>query len=109
MTFKFGLSFRQVWMPFLGLMVVSYFTYHVFQGERGVIALLRVQKKVALLEKERNALQEQRAQLERNVYLLHSGSLDTDLLEERAREVLNFADPSEIIVNDGMIGSRKGN
>ena len=40
----------------------------------------------------------QRQKLENRVRLLRSGSLDPDLLEERARAVLNYADQNDQIV-----------
>jgi cell division protein FtsB len=36
--------------------------------------------------------------LEREAYLLRPDSLDLDLLEEKARQVLNFAHSDEVVV-----------
>jgi cell division protein FtsB len=99
MRFKQQFAPNKILMPFISILIVIYFTYHVFQGDRGVIALLRLQKNVSQLESERNNLIETKEHLEKNVYLLRPDSLDRDLLEERARAVLNFAYPSEIIIN----------
>jgi cell division protein FtsB len=100
-------SVRQAIVPLLSVIMVGYFTYHIFQGERGIIAYVRLQQKFVVDENERNALQLSREQLEKRVYLLRPHSLDTDLLEERARAVLNFAHPNEVIIYDGSIGKPK--
>jgi cell division protein FtsB len=106
MKLKIPFSFKSFGFPFLSLILVLYFTYHVFQGDRGVIALLRIQKVVADLEREHDVLQKQKEQLEKNVYLLRPDSLDTDLLEERGRAVLNYAHPSEVVIKNNSVGHK---
>lgn len=100
-------SIRQIVVPFVSIVVMGYFTYHIFQGDRGIIAYLRLQQIVAVHEKERAVQQTLREQLERRVYLLRPDSLDVDLLEERARAVLNYAHPDEIVIHDGSVGVSK--
>ena len=100
-------SIRQVVVPFVSIVIMGYFTYHIFQGDRGIIAYLRLQQTVSVHEKERAAQQTLREQLERRVYLLRPDSLDVDLLEERARAVLNYAHPDEIVIHDGSVGVSK--
>jgi cell division protein FtsB len=100
-------SIRQVVVPFVSIVIMGYFTYHIFQGDRGIIAYLRLQQTVSGNEKERASQQTLREQLERRVYLLRPDSLDVDLLEERARAVLNYAHPDEIVIHDGSVGVAK--
>ena len=100
-------SIRQVVVPFVSIVIMGYFTYHIFQGDRGIIAYFRLQQTVASHEKERAEQQVLREQLERRVYLLRPDSLDVDLLEERARAVLNFAHQDEIVIHDGSVGVAK--
>ncbi len=100
-------SIRQVVVPFVSIVIMGYFTYHIFQGDRGIIAYLRLQQTVSGNEKERASQQTLREQLERRVYLLRPDSLDVDLLEERARAVLNYAHPDEIVIHDGSVGVSK--
>lgn len=105
MMFK-NISFRQIIASFCSMAMFLYFVYHIFQGDRGVIALMRIQKNVDMLENKRNDLLRQKGQLERNVYLLRPDSLDTDLLEERARAVLHFAHPSEVVIKNERVGRK---
>ncbi|MDP4724705.1 MAG: septum formation initiator family protein [Alphaproteobacteria bacterium] len=100
-------SIRQVVVPFVSIVIMGYFTYHIFQGDRGIIAYLRLQQTVSGNEKKRAAQQTLREQLERRVYLLRPDSLDVDLLEERARAVLSYAHPDEIVIHDGSVGVAK--
>jgi len=75
-----------------------YFVYHAVQGDRGVLAWLRLQQDLAAVEAEQAALAEERDVLEHRVSLLRPNSLDPDMLEERARAVLNYTRPDEVIV-----------
>lgn len=100
-------SIRQIFVPLISITIMGYFTYHIFQGDRGIIAYFRLQQTVAVNEKEFATQQAIREQFERRVYLLRPDSLDVDLLEERARAVLNFAHPDEIVINDGSVGMQK--
>ena len=88
--------------PLLGVCLLIYFVYHIFQGERGLFAWIRIQQKISEDEVILTNLQSQREILERQVHLLRPDNLDPDMLEERARLILNFARPDEVIIyNDG--------
>lgn len=84
--------------PLLAFLCVAYFIYHSIQGERGLLSMLRTKQKLDIVRQEFNLLQSQKEVLERRVYLLRPDSLDLDMLEERARAVLNFARPDEVII-----------
>jgi cell division protein FtsB len=45
----------------------------------------------------------ERHRLENRVRLLHPASLDPDMLDERARLMLNFGHPDEIIIIDQQL------
>jgi cell division protein FtsB len=87
-----------VLLPVLGVCVVLYFAYHAVQGDRGIRSLLDYQTKVEQTHLQLAKIRTERKDLEHRVFLLRPDSLDPDLLEERARAVLNFADPNEIAV-----------
>ncbi len=84
--------------PLVAFLCVAYFIYHSIQGERGILSMIRLKQKLELAKAELNLLASQREALERRVYLLRPDSLDLDLLEERARAVLNFAHNDEVII-----------
>ena len=94
---------RSILGPLLGVCLLIYFVYHIFQGERGLFAWMRLQQKIADDEVTLSTLQSQREILERQVHLLSPNNLDPDMLEERARLILNFARPDEVIIyNEGV-------
>jgi cell division protein FtsB len=89
---------RYVVGPVLGTCAVGYFAYHAVHGERGLIAYgaltQRIEEAEALLERSRNA----RRALAHRVSLLHPESLDPDMLDERARAMLNYGYPEDIVI-----------
>ena len=80
--------------------LVAYFLYHTVNGERGVLRYMLLKKEIAQAEKIAESYHKQKLKLEDKVRLLSSSSLDLDMLEERAREVLNFASEDEFIILD---------
>ena len=89
---------RHIIFPVVIAALTVYFTYHIFQGQRGVLAWIRLDKKLKEQESVLNSLIKERECLEKEAYLLRPDSLDIDLLEEKARQVLNFAHPDEVVV-----------
>ena len=80
------------------LFLILYFGVQALTGERG---LLSGGHREALLERrevELARLIEHRDDLEVRVRYLRTDSLSRDLLEERARVVLGFADPRDYVV-----------
>ena len=75
-----------------------YFGYHTVQGERGIIAYLRLN---ANLERTEIALRESdevQQVLARRVGLLRPEHLDRDMLDEQARQILGLAHPDDIVI-----------
>lgn len=82
------------------MVLCSYFSYFAVKGDRGVLTYMALQDKVSEAEKVRADYDRQRADLEQKVKLLSSSSLDLDLLDERARAVLNVIGDDEFIILD---------
>ncbi|TDQ81428.1 cell division protein FtsB [Dongia mobilis] len=89
---------RQVALPLLGACLTAYFVYHAVHGDRGIYAWLRINQELKAANAEAQALKDERLALERRITLLSSTSLDLDMLEERARVMLNFAHPDDLII-----------
>jgi cell division protein FtsB len=80
----------------LGLIV--YFVFHGLTGELGwMLSEHRQAQKAALTQKLKHTHQE-RMDLEARARLLRDSSLSRDLLEERARSVLGFANPKDYVI-----------
>lgn len=84
--------------PAVSLLALAYFAYHAIEGEYGLAALGRLAEREAQLTAELAALTASRAALDARVALLRPESLDPDLIEERARQALNLARPSDIVI-----------
>jgi len=89
---------RHLVLPLLGCLVIVYFGYHAVQGDRGLLAWLSKSNEAEMLRADVEALKAERAALEHRVARLRPESLDLDLLDERARAVLNLSSPDEIVI-----------
>jgi cell division protein FtsB len=84
--------------PFFGLTMMSYFIYHTIYGNHGLIAWRRFNKDIEQAERNLAQIEKTRDNLVNCVMLLHPNSLDPDLLEERARLMLNMGNNDDIII-----------
>lgn len=78
--------------------VTAYFSYHVYHGQRGMAAKLEYKQRMAQLKSELAGLAAGRQHWEHRVSLLRRDAVDKDLLEERARFVLNSAHRNDVVV-----------
>jgi cell division protein FtsB len=89
---------RYIVGPVIGIFAVGYFAFHAIRGERGIIALRQLSLQVELAQLEYFKVNSQRKELEHRVSLLHPDSLDPDMLDERARVMLNYGYKDDIII-----------
>lgn len=78
--------------------IVSYFWWHAHHGERGLHAKSAHKIRIAGLNAEILAAQRERADWERRVALMRADNLDRDILEERARVLLNSVHRNDVVV-----------
>ena len=86
--------------PLAAIGAVVYFGYHGVLGKRGVLTWMALKQE---LEHTRTAVAMSEAERDRiahRVSLLRPESLDRDMLDERARLVLNMMHPEEILMFD---------
>jgi cell division protein FtsB len=81
----------------LALLIV-YFAVHAFTGEQGLLSSNLRDETLLQKRRELALLQAQREDLEKRAHLLRDTSLSADLLEERARSLLGFADPRDYVI-----------
>ncbi|WP_374383405.1 septum formation initiator family protein [Dongia sp.] len=89
---------RQVTLPLLGACLSAYFVFHAIHGDRGILAWLRLNQELKVATSEAANAAADRAAMEQRVTLLSNTSLDLDMLEERARVMLNYAHPDDLII-----------
>jgi cell division protein FtsB len=81
--------------------LIFYFGFQALTGDRGLLSLNR--RNEALEEKtaELAQLRAQREELQVRARLLRDEHLSADLLDERARSLLGFADPRDYVIRTG--------
>ena len=84
--------------PMIFLSLVGYFGWNVVQGNRGLLAYAQRQQLLVQAQADQAKAQAERDGWERRVAGLRSKHIDADMLDERARAMLNLAEPSDIIV-----------
>jgi cell division protein FtsB len=92
---------RKNLLTLVGLGLCFYFSYHLLQGERSYFRLISLEQNISEMKKSNEKLKSEHDALETRVSMLRSGSIDKDLLEERARIVLGFRNQGE---KDIMVG-----
>lgn len=80
----------------LAALLIGYFGVNAFTGNRGLKAKQDLDQQSRELAAEIVRLKAERTQWERRVSLLRSESLDPDMLDERARALLNYANPRDL-------------
>jgi cell division protein FtsB len=85
--------------PIVFLSVFGYFGWNATQGDRGLVAYAQRQDLLKQAQDDLGRAEGERAAWERRVAGLRNNHLDRDTLDERARAMLNLAEPSDIVVN----------
>ncbi len=84
--------------PLVFLAITGYFGWSATQGNHGLVAYAQRQELLHQADAEHAAAQAERDSWERRVAGLRANHLDPDTLDERARAMLNLADPNDVIV-----------
>jgi cell division protein FtsB len=77
-------------------LLIGYFGVNAYTGNHGIRARQGLDLQMAQLETERDTLKNERQRWERRVALLRAQSIDPDMLDERARALLNYVDPHDL-------------
>ena len=77
-------------------LVIGYFGVNAYTGNHGLRAQQDLDQQFASLAGELGRLKQERADWPRRVKLLQSSSIDPDMLDERARAMLNYLDPRDL-------------
>ena len=89
------MRFQAFIFPLLACGAAGYF---VQTGDHGLKARADLERRKEVLAGELAGLKEVKDRLERDVALLRPESLDPDMLDERARAILNLAHPDDLIM-----------
>ena len=83
--------------PILGVSLVAYFAYHLVQGERGLLAWVRLSQEIRQARATLVELHAAEEPKERRVAEFRD-RIDRDLLDEEARATLNLGAANEITI-----------
>jgi len=89
---------KQVWLPLGIAAFLAYSGYHALEGHRGLKSWSSVTQEIKTARAELQAAKAERAEWEQRVARLRGDRPNTDLLDERARHMLNFAHPDDIVI-----------
>ena len=80
----------------LAALLIGYFGVNAFSGNHGLNAKQDIDQQIGALSSELAKVQVERKQWERRVALLKPRGLDPDMLDERARALLDYAHPNDL-------------
>lgn len=87
--------------PTIFLALVGYFGWNATQGDRGLQAYAMRQEQLKQVQAELGRVTAEKDGWERRVAGLRTQRLDPDTLDERARSMLNVADPADLVMPYG--------
>ena len=76
--------------------MIGYFGVNAYSGNRGIKAKEDIDRQMAALNTDLTRLKLEHAQWARRVALLKSDAIDPDMLDERARLLLDYVDPNDL-------------
>jgi cell division protein FtsB len=79
-------------------LLIGYFGVNAYTGNHGLRARQDLDQQIAQLTGELSTLHAERSNWDRRVALLKSESLDPDMLDERARALLDYVDPRDLML-----------
>ena len=77
--------------------LIGYFGVNAYTGKYGLNARLELDQEIISLTSELARLKRERAESEHRVSLLRSDRVEPDMLDERARYQLDYANPHELV------------
>jgi len=85
----------------LAALLIGYFGVNAYSGARGLKAKEDIDRQVSALTVDLDHLKLEHAQWQRRIALLKSDDLDPDMLDERARALLDYVDARELTMMFG--------
>src|SRR5215469_5720025 len=82
----------------LAALFIGYFGANAYTGKNGINARQGLDQQITELASELERAKTERARWERRVALLKSDQIDPDMLDERARQFLNYVDPHDVTI-----------
>ena len=92
---------RRTFLTVLGLytfaaLFIGYFAANAFTGNHGLRAQQDLEQQLTAMKGDLMQLKAERAVWERRVSLLRTDRIDPDMLDERTRALIGYADPRDL-------------
>ena len=84
-------------LPLLLVFFLGYISYPIFIGDSGLSKNAILKSQLNALHVDLAAIKEERLWLEKHISLLEK-NIDADMLQEKAKKILYYAHPDEIII-----------
>jgi len=84
----------------MAALLIGYFGINAYTGNHGLKARAEIDAQIAGLIAERDAARAERQRWQRKVALLSRNGIDPDMLEERARALLEWVDPRDLVLTE---------
>lgn len=91
-------KFGRLVLPVITVAFLSYFGYHSVNGDLGLRGMEDFERQRVERQARLDVLVRQRTTLEKEVALMSDGSLERDMLDEKARQYLNMSRTDEIVI-----------
>ena len=82
----------------LAALLIGYFGVNAYSGNHGLRARQDLDQQIALLTHDLDRIKAEREQWQRRIALLKSDRIDPDMLDERARALLDYVDPHDVVM-----------
>lgn len=89
---------KSYFIIFLIVILIFYFAYHLCYGKYGIFANNLTEQHIETLQKELDALVQNRKQLQKKNLRLQDGTIEQDMLEEYALKNLDLMHEDEVII-----------
>jgi len=80
----------------MSALLIGYFGVNAYSGNHGLRAKQDIDQQMAALSADLGRLQTERAQWQRRIALLKPDGLDSDMLDEQARALLDYVGPNDL-------------
>ena len=84
-------------LPLFLVFFLGYISYHIFIGDSGLSKNAILKSQLNALHVDLASVKEERLLLEKHISLLEK-NIDADMLQEKAKKILYYAHPDEIII-----------
>jgi cell division protein FtsB len=82
----------------ISALLIGYFGLNAYRGNHGLRARQELEAQIVQLSAELGRARSERTQWQRRVALIKGDSIDPDMLDERARTLLDYADPRDLVL-----------